>query len=265
MKTQNNRSNADKMPVVFIGHGSPMNAIEDNEFSQAWMEIGALLPKPEMILCVSAHWETNGTYVTAMANPQTIYDFYGFPDVLYRVSYPAPGSPAWADTVQETISQTEVRLNQDWGLDHGSWSVLRRLFPQADIPVLQLSLDRSKPADYHYRLGRELASLRAQGVLIVGSGNIVHNLHLVEWSDTAFEWAEAFDRHVADLILKRDHAPLANYTTLGAVARLAIPTNEHYLPLLYTLALQDEEEEVQFFADKVTLGSISMRSLVIGM
>ncbi len=253
-----------KMPVLFVGHGSPMNAIEDNEFSQAWIENGKALPKPKAILCISAHWETEGTQVTAMERPKTIYDFYGFPEPLYEMKYPALGSPDLARLTQETISQINIEQNFDWGLDHGTWSVLSRMFPKADIPVIQLSLDRTKGPAFHYELGKELKALRNKGVMIIGSGNIVHNLRVMVWQDKAYDWAIEFDEKIKQLILLGEHDSIIHYHKLGQAAQLSVPTNEHYLPLLYILALQDKEEKIKFFGDKVTLGSMSMRSLRIG-
>jgi len=255
---------ADKMPVLFVGHGSPTNAIEENEFSRAWADAGKSVPRPRAVLCVSAHWETNGTEVTAASRPGTIHDFYGFPRPLYEVSYPVPGAPELAGLVRETVRGTRVRLDPDRGLDHGAWSVLRRMFPGADIPVVQLSLDRTRGPAFHYELGKELAGLRREGVLIVGSGNIVHNLGVIVWEDTAYDWAVAFDETVKRLILSGSHDAIVQYPDLGRAARLSVPTNEHFLPLLYVLALQEEGEAIGFFADRVTLGSISMRSLRIG-
>jgi len=252
-----------KMPVLFVGHGSPMNAIEDNEFSRAWVEAGKALPKPNAILSISAHWETSGTLVTAMEQPKTIYDFYGFPESLYEVKYPAPGSPELARLIQETVQKTQVRLDQAWGLDHGTWIVLSRMFPKADIPVVQLSLDRAQPPPFHYVLGKELRPLRNKGILIVGSGNIVHNLDMMAWQGKAYDWAIEFDEAIKRSILSGDHVSIMRYQDLGQAARLSVPTNEHYLPLLYALALQDGQERIRFFADGVTLGSISMRSLWI--
>lgn len=252
-----------KMPVLFVGHGSPMNAIEDNEFSKAWAQVGKTLPRPNAILCISAHWETAGTLVTGMEHPKTIHDFGGFPPELYAMQYAAPGSPDLARLAQETVQKTRVRLDQSWGLDHGTWSVLCRMFPQADIPVIQLSLDRTQAPDFHYLLGKELHALRHKGVLIVGSGNIVHNLRVITFQPKAYDWAIEFDETVKHLIVSGDHDSIRNYQQLGQAARLAVPTNEHYLPLLYILALQDSQEQVHFFADRVTLGSISMRSLLI--
>jgi 4,5-DOPA dioxygenase extradiol len=264
MATSKHVPEAPRLPVFFVGHGSPTNAIEDNEFSRAWAEAGASVPKPRAILCVSAHWETNGIRVTAMTQPRTIHDFYGFPEELYRVEYPAPGSPQLALDVQALLGVEEVTLDQDWGLDHGAWSVLRRMVPDAGIPVVQLSLDRGRTPAEQFELAARLQPLRTQGVLIVGSGNMVHNLGVMEWTDKPFDWAARFDLKLKELIQTRDHEALVNYMDLGPDAHLSIPTNEHYLPLLYALALRGEDEPLRFFAEKVTLGSISMRSLRIG-
>jgi len=254
-----------KMPVLFIGHGSPMNAIEENEFSQAWSAVGITLPHPKAILAISAHWETSGTKVTAMEKPKTIYDFYGFPKELYEVSYPAPGSPDLVQTVRKVIKLTEVQPDMTWGLDHGTWSVLHRMFPKADVPVVQMSLDRSKGPLHHYQLGQQLKELREEGVLIVSSGNIVHNLRMTIFDDKLkFDWAEAFDTKVKQWILAGDHEPMIEYEKQGHEAALAINSAEHYLPLLYTLGVKDEGESISFFADKVTYGAISMRSVRIG-
>jgi 4,5-DOPA dioxygenase extradiol len=256
-----------RMPVLFVGHGSPMNAIEWTPFTAAWRDAAIQIPLPRAILCISAHWETEGTFVTSMAFPRTIHDFYGFPDALYRVSYPAPGSPVLAEFVRGLIHSTTV-LEDDlsaWGLDHGAWAVLRRMYPAADIPVLQLSLDRTLSPRRHYELARELASLRDEGVLVLGSGNLVHNLRQLQWdAEEPYPWAAEFDRQVAELILAGDHDRLVEYPDLDEAARLAIPTNEHYLPLLYALALREPGEEVEFFAEGLVYGSISMRSLLIG-
>ena len=253
-----------KMPVLFAGHGNPMNAIEDNEFSRAWAVLGAALPRPRAILCISAHWETDGAMVTAMPKPKTIHDFWGFPPELYQKRYPADGSPAWAQTTREIIRSTKVEPNMDWGLDHGTWTVMCRMFPAADVPVFQLSLDRKLPPPRHYAIGRELASLRERGLLIVGSGNMVHNLGMMEWTEKPFDWASEFDARLKKLILARDHQALMHYERLGPQAALAIPTNEHYLPMLYALALQGNDEPLSFFAEKVVLGSVSMRGFQIG-
>ena len=253
-----------RLPALFVGHGSPTNAIEDNEFSRSWAEAGSALPRPRAILCVSAHWETQGTYVTAMRKPKTIHDFFGFPQALFEVQYPAPGSPALARLTQETVKKIAVAPDEAWGLDHGAWSVLSRMFPAADIPVVQLSLDRGQAPEAHYELARDLRALRKRGVLILGSGNIVHNLGRLVWQDTAYDWAVEFDERVKRLIASGDHDAIIQYQRLGQAARLAVPTNEHFLPLLYILALREHNEAIRFFAEKVTLGAISMRSVRIG-
>jgi 4,5-DOPA dioxygenase extradiol len=254
----------EKLPVLFVGHGSPMNAIEENEFSQAWAQIGKSLPRPRAILCISAHWETTGVQTTTMEAPRTIYDFYGFPPELYAVRYPAPGSPALAGLVKQIVHSVAVQPDLTWGLDHGAWSVLRRMFPGADIPVVQLSLDNTKSPQEHYALGKELSVLRQRGVLIVGSGNMVHNLRMIQWGEAAFDWALEFDELLRQLILAGDHPAIVQYSQFGRLATLSIPTLEHFLPLLYTLAAKDESEPVSFFTEKVTLGSISMRGVRIG-
>ena len=255
----------EKMPVLFVGHGSPMNAIEENEFSQAWIDMGKKLPKPRAILAVSAHWETMGTKVTAMEKPRTIHDFYGFPRELFEVNYPAPGSQDLVQTVRKVIKLTEVQPDLTWGLDHGTWSVLTRMFPLADVPVVQFSLDRSKTPQEHYQMGQQLKELRDEGVLIVSSGNIVHNLRMVVWDDKEkFDWAESFDARIKQWIQAGDDEPMIEYEKQGRDAALAINSAEHYLPLLYTLGIKDEGEPVTFFADKVTMGSISMRSIKVG-
>jgi 4,5-DOPA dioxygenase extradiol len=255
------------MPALFVGHGNPMNAIVETSFVAAWRETAARLPRPRAILCISAHWESEGSFVTSMAHPKTIHDFYGFPDELYRVQYTAPGSPELAERVQKLVGSTAVRLDEgySWGLDHGAWSVLRRMYPEADIPVVQLSLDRSQHPRFHYDLAAELFPLRREGILVLGSGNLVHNLRLLDWdANSPYPWAAEFDRLAAELILAGEHDRLVAYPALGEAALLAIPTNEHYLPLLYALALQQPGEEVAFFAEGVVYGSISMRSLQIG-
>lgn len=255
-----------KMPVLFVGHGNPMNAIEDNEFSKGWNAMGKALPKPAAILCISAHWETRGTFVTAMQKPQTIHDFGGFPDELFAVQYPAPGKPALAKEVTETIKKTSVGLDEDWGLDHGCWSVLKQMYPLADIPVLQLSLDYTKPAQWHYDLAKELSVLRSQGVLIIGSGNMVHNLGMIDWRNIkgpGYDWAIEANETFKKLISANDHKDLINYNLLGKAAQLSIPTPDHWLPLLYALALKEEKENVSFFNDKTMMGSVSMTSVKI--
>jgi 4,5-DOPA dioxygenase extradiol len=252
------------MPALFVGHGNPMNAIEDNAFSQAWQKVGKSLPRPSSILCISAHWETPGVQLTAMANPRTIHDFYGFPSELYKMRYPAPGSPTLANLVSKTIKGSPVALDFDWGFDHGAWSVLCRMFPMAEIPVVQLSLNYNLLPKEHFALAKELKALRTRGVLIIGSGNIVHNLQLINWEDQPYDWALEFDELVRQRILAGDHESLVHYEDLGQIARLAIPTNEHYLPLLYVMAVRDMDEELTFFAEEITLGSISMRSIRLG-
>jgi 4,5-DOPA dioxygenase extradiol len=263
LKTTVTADSDKKMPALFVGHGSPMNAIEDNEFSRAWAEVGQALPKPKAILCISAHWETAGTLVTAMEHPKTIHDFGGFPPALCEMQYPAPGSPELARLIQGTVKKTPVSLDQDWGLDHGTWSVLCRMFPNADIPVVQLSLDQTQEPAFHYALGKELRALRNKGILIVGSGNMVHNLRMIAWQGGEYDWAVEFDETIKQLILSGDHDSIIHYQKLGKAARLAVPTNEHYLPLLYVLAVQDQQEQVRFFADRISLGSLSMRSVWI--
>jgi 4,5-DOPA dioxygenase extradiol len=252
-----------KMPALFMGHGSPMNAIEDNEFSRVWGEIGRALPKPTAILCISAHWETRGTAVTAMSQPKTIHDFGGFPRALFEYQYPAPGSPELAQLVKQTVLKTEVALDESWGLDHGAWSVLTKMFPESDIPVVQFSLDQTKEPAYHYALGKELAALRYKGVLILGSGNIVHNLGMLNFQGKPHSWANEFDEAISQAILAKDHASLINYQQFGLAARYSVPTNEHYLPLLYIIAQQDETSQVRFLTEGITLGSLSMRSVWI--
>lgn len=257
-----------KMPVLFLGHGSPMNAIEENEFVTGFRNIAKEIPKPKAILCVSAHWETKGTFVTAMQNPPTIHDFGGFPKELFAVQYPAPGSPDLAKQTKSIITKTEVRLDEKWGLDHGAWSVIKHLYPKADIPVIQMSLDYSQGPPYHYELAQEIKSLREKGVLIIGSGNIVHNLGKVEWrklNETfGFDWAIEANDKMKKFILDGNHKELINFRSQGKAFDLAIPTPEHFLPLLYTLALQDKNEEVKFFNDKPVAGALTMTSVKIG-
>jgi 4,5-DOPA dioxygenase extradiol len=260
--------NTSKMPILFIGHGSPMNAIEENEFVKGWRTVGKSLPKPSAILCVSAHWETKGTLVTAMDRPRTIHDFGGFPKELFEVQYPAPGSPKFAKETQSIITKTQVRLDTKWGLDHGSWSVVRPMFPAATIPVFQLSLDYTKDAQYHYDLAKQLSSLRNKGVLIIGSGNIIHNLGMVAWDklnavDYAYDWAREAKSKLNHFILNGDHKSLIHYKSQGKEINLSIPTPEHYLPLLYILALKEPKERIQLFNDKSLAGSLSMTSLKI--
>jgi 4,5-DOPA dioxygenase extradiol len=256
---------AQRMPVLFIGHGNPMNAIEETPFAAAWRKTAASIPRPKAILCVSAHWETDGSKVTAMKSPRTIHDFYGFPDELFQVQYPAPGAPELANRVVELLKADEVKTDDSWGLDHGSWSVLRRMYPTADIPVIQISLDRKKSPHEHVAMAKQLLPLRDEGVLVIGSGNIVHNLSLIRWhDDTPYPWAFEFNALSTGLIIAGDTDRLTDYLSLGEAARLSIPTNEHYLPLLYALALRMYEDPVSIFADQVVLGTISMQSVRIG-
>lgn len=260
--------NTARMPVLFLGHGSPMNAIEENEFVSGFRKTGQEMPTPTAVLCISAHWETRGTYVTAMEHPRTIHDFGGFPRALFEVQYPAPGSPELAKEVQGLVAKTQVGLDEKWGLDHGAWTVIKHLYPKADVPVIQMSLDYSQPAQYHYELARELAALRRKGVLIVGSGNMVHNLGLVAWdklndSDFGYDWAIEASNKMKSSILSGDHQPLINFQAQGKAFNLAIPTPEHFLPLLYTLALQEKDEAPAFFNDKAVAGSLTMTSVKI--
>ncbi len=252
-----------RLPVLFIGHGNPMNAIERNEFHRSWEALGRRLPRPKAILCVSAHWETRGVYVTASERPETIHDFYGFQKALFDVQYPAPGAPPLARRTVELLTDKRACLDPGRGLDHGAWSVLIAMYQQADVPVVQLSLDTSKPAAFHYGLAKALAPLRNEGVLIIGSGNIVHNLGQFSFHDPApFDWAINFDEEVKQRLLAGEHEELMAYETLGPNARLAVPTPEHYLPLLYVIALQEQGEAISFFNSTV-LSSISMTSMLI--
>ena len=253
------------MPVLFVGHGNPMNAITDNEFSRGWREEGLKLPHPGAILCVSAHWETRGTFVTAMEKPPTIHDFGGFPSELYEVQYPAPGSPGLAEETKRNIRSAEVGLDFEWGLDHGCWSVVRHLFPHAGVPVIELSLDRTKPPRWHFDLARELAPLRKKGVLIAGSGNMVHNLRMIDWQAAeGFDWAREANERLKKLIAGNESAMLVDYPSLGRDVQMGVPTPEHYIPLLYALGLRDDGEEVSFFNDRTELGAISMTSFRVG-
>lgn len=266
------RDPADRMPVLFVGHGSPMNAIEDNEFSKGWREAARALPKPKAILCVSAHWETSGTRVTAMDKPRTIHDFGGFPRELFAVQYAAPGSPWLAEQTRAVLTKARVEPDNEWGLDHGCWSVLRQMYPDADVPVVQVSLDATQPARRHYELAGELSPLREQGVLILCSGNIVHNLRLVVPRGDGFsdfnapyglEWAIEANELFKKLINEDRHDELVDYRSLGKAAQLAIPTAEHYLPMLWAIALRQPGEVVSFFNDAAVGGSLTMTSFRI--
>lgn len=252
------------MPALFIGHGSPMNAIEDNAFSRQWTELGQRLPKPRAILSVSAHWFTHGTAVNNAAAPKMIYDMYGFPEALYRVTYNAPGAPAFAARTRELLGDA-VAFDTSWGLDHGSWSVLRRLFPQADVPVFQLSVDSGASPQEHYAMGRALRPLREEGVLILGSGNIVHNLARVAWNmDGGYPWAETFDRYIKDQVLSRSHDGVINYGQAGESAALAFRGLDHYAPLLYALGASVDNDQITVFNEACVLGSLSMTSFLFG-
>jgi 4,5-DOPA dioxygenase extradiol len=261
--------NTPRMPVLFVGHGSPMNAIEENEFVEGWRNLGKTLPRPKAILVVSAHWETRGTFVTAVSKPVTIHDFGGFPKALFDVQYPAPGSPELAHEAKRIVTKTGIVLDEKWGLDHGAWSVIRRIYPEADIPVIEFSLDYTQGPQYHYELAQQLSALRNKGVLIVGSGNLVHNLRMVAWdkvneSEYGYDWAITANNKFKQLIQDGNHKNLINYATLGREVQLAIPTPDHFLPLLYTLALKDKNESVSFFNDKPVMGSLTMTSVRIG-
>lgn len=260
-----NLPSAEPMPVLFFGHGSPMNAIEENEFTTGWRESVRNLPKPSAILCISAHWETRGTFVTAMEKPRTIHDFGGFPTELYQVSYPAPGSAELATDTRNAVTKTNIGLDEHWGLDHGCWSILIKAYPEADIPVVQLSLDYTQSPQYHFELAKEIESLRHKGVLIVGSGNMVHNLRMLDWNNQTggFDWSMEANTKFKELILNNDFSSLINYDKLGKAIQLSIPTPEHYLPLLYALALKNKHEKITFFNDQLVMGSISMLSLKI--
>jgi 4,5-DOPA dioxygenase extradiol len=245
-----------------------MNAIEDNQFTRGWQEITGTIPKPDVILCISAHWETRGTFVTAMEKPKTIHDFGGFPGELYKVQYPAPGSPVLAAEITKMVTKTEAELDNSWGLDHGAWSVLRKMYPEAEIPVIQMSLDYSKSPESHYALAGELASLRKRGVLIIGSGNMVHNLGMIAWDkmkepEYGYDWALEANEKMKRLIISGDHKPLIDFRSQGKAFELAIPTPDHYLPLLYILGLKEAEEKITLFNDKPVMGSLTMTSLKI--
>lgn len=256
------------MPVLFVGHGSPMNGIEDTEFSRTWTTMAKQIPIPTAVLVVSAHWYTRGTKVTAMDFPTTIHDFGGFPQALFDVQYPAPGSPSVARQAASLVKSAEVELDHDWGLDHGTWTIVRHMYPEANIPVLQLSIDYSKGPEYHYELARELYELRKKGVLIMGSGNMVHNLRMVAWDRLnvpfGYDWALNMNEHFKSLIREGNHQALVNYEQLGRDAQLAIPTPEHYLPLLYTLGLKGSNDDILFFNDRLVGGALTMTSVKFG-
>jgi 4,5-DOPA dioxygenase extradiol len=250
-----------RAPSLFLGHGSPLNVIKNNPYKTAWAELAGRFPRPEAIVCVSAHWETDGSHVTSAAHPRTIHDFQRFPQELFDIQYNAPGAPALAERIS---GLTGAQLDANWGLDHGAWGVLRSLYPGADVPILQFSLDRGKSPAEHYELGKPLAPLRNDGVMILGSGNIVHNLRFFRGSQQFYAWADRFDKTVIDKIQTRDHTALIDYGSLDEEAHLPVPTNEHYLPLLYVIAAQDKNETARIFNDDV-LVSISMTSVAFGI
>ncbi|HOY49220.1 MAG TPA: 4,5-DOPA dioxygenase extradiol [Flavobacteriales bacterium] len=256
---------SERMPVLFVGHGNPMNAIEKNKYSLAWEQMGKNLPKPKAIVCISAHWETKGTKVTANPHPETIHDFGGFPQALFDAQYPAPGDPELALELGRMVHSAGVQQDLQWGLDHGAWSVLKPMFPLADIPVIQLSLDYTKTPQQHFEFAKELAALRDRGVLVMGSGNIVHNLGRIDWQhpNSGYDWAIEFNDQVKKTILDRNFAQLSNYKSLSKSAELAVPSTEHYLPLLYATALATEKDQLEFFNDDPQMGSLTMTSLKI--
>jgi 4,5-DOPA dioxygenase extradiol len=256
-----------RLPAFFFGHGNPMHAIGDNEYTKAWVEIGRSIPRPEAVVAVSAHWYPPATMVTAMESPRTIHDFGGFPEELFAVEYPAPGSPSLARRLGELLRPTGVALDDRWGLDHGTWAVLRHVYPDADVPIVQLSIDETQPARVHYELGRRLAPLRDEGVLVVGSGNLVHNLHTYAWGrhvQEPYDWAVRFETRARELMLRHDHEPLIEYERLGRDAMLSAPTPDHYLPLLYVLGSRREGEDVSFPVEGIDGGSISMLTVRVG-
>ena len=258
---------AKPMPAVFFGHGNPMNALLDNSYSRGWASLGERIPRPKAILSVSAHWYIPGTSVTAMTAPRTIHDFGGFPSDLYRIDYPAPGDPALAGRVRDLLAPMRVEPDGDWGLDHGTWTVLRHVYPRADIPVVQLAIDERQPSTFHFEVGKRLAPLRDEGILIVGSGNLVHNLHAYAWGRRAaepYDWAVRFEEKVRELLLTGEDGPLVEYETLGRDAALSIPTPDHYLPLLYVIALRREGDAIGFPVEGVDGGSVSMLAVRLG-
>lgn len=257
------------MPIMFVGHGSPMNGIEDNDFSRKWAEVAKGVPVPSAVLVISAHWLTHGSYVTAMNFPKTIHDFEGFPKALNDVQYPAPGSPAFAAEVSNLVKHADVIQTHEWGLDHGAWTVVRHMYPEANIPVVQLSIDFDKGALYHFKLAEELKTLRKKGVLIIGSGNMVHNLRMIAWDKLSdevygYDWALEMNENFKQLISSRDYKRLIDYKELGSAAKLAVPTPDHYYPLLYSLGLSDQNDKIDFFNDRPVGGSLTMTSVLFG-
>lgn len=268
MPTTKDNAHNGTMPVLFLGHGSPMNAIEENKFVQGFRSIGQKLPRPKAILCVSAHWETRGTRVTAMTAPKTIHDFGGFPKALFEVQYPAPGSPWLAEETKATVQQTTIEMDHQWGLDHGAWSVVKHLYPEADVPIIQMSLDMHRTPAEHFALAAELADLRQKGVLIVGSGNMVHNLGRVAWDklnaeDYAFDWARTASDKMKQWVLDGDYTSLCNYSKMGTELQMAIPTPEHFLPLLYAMAVKNDKDHITLFNDQAVAGALTMTSVFI--
>ena len=262
-------NNTEKMPVLFLGHGSPMNAIEENQFVQGFRNISREIPKPNAILCISAHWFTNGTFVTAMLNPKTIHDFYGFPKELFEVNYPAPGSPELARETAELLLPEIVEEDHSWGLDHGAWSVIRHLYTNAEIPVIQLSIDYTKPPQYHFDLAKKLQKLREKGILIIGSGNIVHNLRMVDWKNintvgAGWDWAVEAREKTNNWLLDGNFQNLIDYQRQGVALQTAVPSPDHYLPLIYSLGLKEKSENLSLFNDELIGGSLSMTSVRIG-
>lgn len=261
--------NTERMPVLFLGHGSPMNAIEENQFVDGFRNIAHTLPKPNSILCISAHWYIKGTKVTAMEIPRTIHDFGGFPQELFQVQYPAKGNPALANETKNMLLPALIELDEKWGLDHGAWSVIKHLYPNSDIPVIQLSIDYTRSSQYHYELAQRLNPLRDKGVLIIGSGNIVHNLGLVDWENFdrdnyGFDWAIEAREVINDYLINGNYQSLIHYEKGKKSVQLAIPSPDHYLPLIYALGLQQKDEDLILFNDKLVAGSLSMTSLKIG-
>ena len=257
----------DRLPAIFFGHGNPMNALLRNSYTQAWEAVGSQIPRPKAILCISAHWYVSSVALTVNTAPRTIHDFGGFPRELFEVKYPAPGDPELARRVRQLLAPLPVDLEERWGLDHGTWSVLRHVYPHADVPVVQLSIDEMRAAPFHYEIGKRLAPLREEGILIVGSGNLVHNLHAYAWGQHAvdpYDWAVRFESRARQLLMAGDHAPLVHYEKLGHEAALSIPTPDHYLPLLYVVGAGLEGEPVVFPVEGVDGGSISMLAVRIG-
>lgn len=268
-KYANDLKSTDRMPALFLGHGSPMNAIEENQFVQGFRNIAKRIQTPEAILCISAHWYTKGTKVTAMEMPRTIHDFSGFPEALYQVKYPAKGSPELASEVNGLLTEVPVELDHEWGLDHGTWSVIKHMYPKADIPVIQMSIDHRLSPKQHYDMAVQLNVLRRKGILIVGSGNIVHNLRMVDFNglnkdNYGFDWAKEAQEKVNSYLIEGNYSPLIHYKNEGKALQLAIPTPDHFLPLIYTLGVQEKHEVIELFNDKMVAGSISMTSIIIG-